>query len=1119
MSYATVAPYTLSPDGTYYIFDRPIEKSDSDDREYRLIKLKNDLEALIIRDNETDKASAALDVHVGSMIDPINLQGLAHFCEHLLFMGTEKYPKENEYQEYLSTHSGRSNAYTSLEHTNYYFEVGEKHFEGALDRYSFSSLTTIECNIDYFDLTDLSYKFFDLINNRFAQFFINPLFDPSCTDRELNAVDSENKNNLQKDSRRLFQLEKSLCNPNHPYNKFGTGNLKTLRDEPLKEGIDVREELLKYHETYYSANIMKLCVLGKEPLDVMTRWVVEKFSAVRNKALSIPVAEGHPLTENELLRITFAKPVMDIRTLSFVFPFPDPNPFFKTKPAHYLSHLIAHKGKGSILSLLKKAGLVDDIDVGAYAVAIGSGFFRIEVDLTEKGLKQYEEVVKVIFQYIDMLKREGVKKWIFDENAQLAAMQFRFKDKSSVSSYTSQVSNFMQRPYPREWILSAPYLSFEYDPAQIEHALDCLRKDRFTLMVVGKQLEGLDQKEKWYGTEYSVKKIGDGFLKDLENLPANNELRLPEPNEFIPANFDVNKKTNITPIKRPTLIKNTKLTRVWHKKDDTFWVPKANIHFFLKTPLAYVTPLHCVKTRLYVELVADALTEYSYAAGVAGLTYSVGNQTEGISLTVQGFNDKIHVLLERILTSMKDFKVDSQRFTLIKEQVQRGYHNSLLTEPYNNAIYYLTYLTTEIMWTSEEALEVLDAVTAEDIQSFYPQLLSSLHIEAIAHGNVSKDQALRVTNLVEDILLPKPLITSQLIRHRSLLLPENEHLVYRRQVFDKKNVNSAVDYYLEVGHVLDKWTRVRLSLLAHIAREPCFDQLRTKEQLGYIVFSGPRGLAGTIGLMIGVQSIKDTVYLENRIEAFLLKLYSLIEDMSEEEYQKRIQSLITTKLEKDKNLRQESYRYWQHIRSGFYEFDRVDQDVAELPTVTKSSLLTFFKEAIHPSSKTRKKLSTHLYSQNPPPPPPPSKTQDINNLFNCLQSHSLTSDIGLQDLHNYSELENFGSLDNSETEKILRKFLAERVKTNEAEMEELVKSVSKAFFAANNGTDSKSKKIVNGVAGDDKNSSERDDTILSERNTIVDDLIVFKSKMLLGPAPTPVVPFEILRRGEDGSKL
>lgn len=73
-------------------------------------------------------------------------------------MGTEKYPKENDYNQYLSEHSGFSNAFTGVEDTNYYFEVGHEYLEGALDR--------------------------------FAQFFIAPLFSDSCTERELKAVDS-----------------------------------------------------------------------------------------------------------------------------------------------------------------------------------------------------------------------------------------------------------------------------------------------------------------------------------------------------------------------------------------------------------------------------------------------------------------------------------------------------------------------------------------------------------------------------------------------------------------------------------------------------------------------------------------------------------------------------------------------------------------------------------------------------------------------------------------------------------------------------------------------------------------------------------------------------------------
>lgn len=165
-------------------------------------------------------------------------------------MGTEKYPKENDYNQYLSEHSGFSNAFTGVEDTNYYFEVGQEHLEGALDR--------------------------------FAQFFISPLFSDSCTERELKAVDSgkqptfyymvscesdpfkiEHKKNRQQDSWRMFQLEKSLSNPNHPYCHFGTGNLETLFENPKRNGQDIREELLKFHDSYYSANIMKLCVLGR----------------------------------------------------------------------------------------------------------------------------------------------------------------------------------------------------------------------------------------------------------------------------------------------------------------------------------------------------------------------------------------------------------------------------------------------------------------------------------------------------------------------------------------------------------------------------------------------------------------------------------------------------------------------------------------------------------------------------------------------------------------------------------------------------------------------------------------------------------------------------------------
>ena len=119
----------------------------------------------------------------------------------------------------------------------------------------------------------------------FSQFFISPLFDASSTDRELNAVDSENQKNLQSDAWRVDQLEKSTCRADHPFSKFGTGNLSTLKTEPEKLGLSVREELLNFHTKYYSANLMTLCLLGKETLDELQAYAVDMFSDIPNKNL------------------------------------------------------------------------------------------------------------------------------------------------------------------------------------------------------------------------------------------------------------------------------------------------------------------------------------------------------------------------------------------------------------------------------------------------------------------------------------------------------------------------------------------------------------------------------------------------------------------------------------------------------------------------------------------------------------------------------------------------------------------------------------------------------------------------------------------------------------------
>ncbi|KAK3039890.1 hypothetical protein RJ639_028283, partial [Escallonia herrerae] len=143
--------------------------------------------------SQSKKAAAALCVGMGSFSDPLDVQGLAHFLEHMLFMGSTGFPDENEYDSYLSKHGGSSNAYTETEHTCYHFEVKGEFLKGAL--------------------------------RRFSQFFISPLVKAEAMEREVLAVDSGNKKSLVDAMEKGINLREQILKF---YNDYYHGELMKL---------------------------------------------------------------------------------------------------------------------------------------------------------------------------------------------------------------------------------------------------------------------------------------------------------------------------------------------------------------------------------------------------------------------------------------------------------------------------------------------------------------------------------------------------------------------------------------------------------------------------------------------------------------------------------------------------------------------------------------------------------------------------------------------------------------------------------------------------------------------------------------------------------------------------
>ncbi|KAI8924023.1 Metalloenzyme, LuxS/M16 peptidase-like protein [Entophlyctis helioformis] len=879
------APWTLFPGA--------VRKPDNDERTYAVLTLPNRLQAVVVSDPTTDKASAALDVHVGHLCDPADVAGLAHFCEHLCecwlrACGTEKYPVENAYSQFLSEHGGYSNAFTSAEDTNYYFEVAADHLEGAMDR--------------------------------FAQFFISPLFSESCTERELNAVDSEHKKNLQSDDWRNYQLFKDLCNPSHPYNKFGTGNLETLKDIPLSKDLDLRRILLDFHDQYYSANIMKVAVIGKEPISQLIDWVVSKFSPIKDKDTPVPVFSNDALTAAELGKEIRIKPVKESRMLSITFPFPDTREQYKTQPAQYLSHLLGHEGHGSVLSLLKKKGWAQGLYAGPSTGARGFDFFNVSVELTVSGLEHFEEVLVILFQYIALIKQSPIEEWIFHEYQTMNEISFRFKEKSSPATYMSHLAGNMHN-YEAQDIVSGPYLIEKFDRAAIQACLDFLRADAFRYTLVAPSFDTTGWKQgPHYGTPYTK----------LAHIQPHPELHIPKANTFIPEDFSVHRIDVAKPATHPLIIQETPLIRMWPT------------HFFmLSTPLAYDSPMSCVLTRLYTDLLKDALNEFSYYASLAGLEYRLDNAVDGMELSIHGYNDKMHILLETIVAKMKSFVVEASQFERIKEQLLKQYVNFDMESPHSHAIFYVTLMTQQRLFTNAQKIDALSRITIEDVQAFFPRLMARLHVEALVHGNVARERAIEYGAIILRGFGSSELPESE--RYGSMrthMVPQGASIIMTRNVPNAENLNSAIEYCLQIGDAADQDIRTHLGLLAQIGVEPAFDQLRTKEQLGYMVFSGIRAQTGLLS------SERDPAFLESRIDAFLLKF----ETMPDETYAKH----------------QAAYRrslYWGHINHHYYDFEQSQNDAEKIPSITKDSLIAFFRKYIAPSSTVRRHLRVHMRSQ------------------------------------------------------------------------------------------------------------------------------------------------------------
>ena len=873
------------------LVSKRIIKSPNDKREYLHLELGNGLQVVLISDLEADKSAASLTVFCGSFHDPEGRPGLAHFLEHMLFIGTEKYPEPDGYFNFVQSHGGNANAYTDSEHTNYFFDIQPGAFREGMDR--------------------------------FAQFFISPLFQEKYVAREKNAVDAEYKLQIKEDGWRAFAVQKAASNPEHPISRFNIGTLETL-------GGDVHEALLTFFRNNYSANRMGLVVLTNETLADMQPWILDIFSHIENRNLPPIERMAGIFAEGQLPATLRHDNIKDYYQVSYTFPLPSTGSFYRQKPVGYLANLLGHEGDGSLHSLFNSKGWINSLAASEDMIDDHNSVMEITIGLTEEGAAHVPRISAYLFAYLDMLQNREMERWLYDEQATVARLGFRFAEKSRAINLVRAMSPGMQR-YPAKDLLIAPYLMEEFDTDLIRGFLQALNKDNVLVTLSSPGYEG-GATEKWFGVSYDLTP-GPVQMADVDT----NALTLPSPNPFLPDSLALAQGDE----EGPRIVIGAAGVEIYQDTDLEFGVPRAVTHVSLRNPNGLVARADAARAKLYIRLVQDDLNALAYPALLAGMNYQIAAHPKGFRLSVTGYHDKQLLLLEEVLKRLVGLEIDPQRFTLLKMELLKDLENTSKDRPFIQSYRRLRNEMRTADWAPAELIEALADVTRSDLVIWRNRMLQAVTLQAMLHGNVTDARADELLSLIKQYVRVKVVSTGD-----PQVVAVNDARVIGLDI-DHADASMALYVQDESDSYEDL---AKSALLTHLIAPGFFSSLRIEQQLGYVVTAVNMILRRRGGISFVIQSpVAGPDELRQRTLDFMDEQTGRLAGMSAEEFSTNKSGLIARLTQKDKSLAERSYRYWSDLDLGVTTFDsnmRVAAEVAKLSIGDISQFLNLVRRKL-----------------------------------------------------------------------------------------------------------------------------------------------------------------------------
>ncbi len=869
---------------------------DNEDREFKYGILPNKLKYTIIYDKNSDTSNVVMSVRTGSLYEPLEFMGLAHFLEHMLFMGSKKYKDEDYFSAKLKELGGSSNAYTDNYQTVYYFNV-------------------LSNNLD---------KIIDI----FSRFFIDPLFNINSVSREINAVNSEHLKNYNNDVWILRQIVLNLAEKDNIINRFSTGSHETLGSDIKK----LRDAMINFYDKYYCANNMCLTIQSNKPIKEVEKMIKQCFCDIKEKNVVHPEV---PLKKykhyNKEYQLTT---VRDVDSIVYFWEVPDFNNFKDDKIIDIISNAINLNCKKNLKNILIEANLISNIDM-AY---IDVGIFILSIDILPNINFKYainiiNDMVRYYFNY---LKNINWNK-IYDYNIKSFELSYNNRTKENNMDLATNISNNMHY-YDEPYIYSGNKLVIKKDYNKLYQTLELLIFDKANIIyLTNKKLcsKGKYKKDKYYGKLYCQL----------------NESRIPKKeNKY---EFDIHIDEDILKI-NPKIIKNLDKYNIPKKLAPRFWyggVSKFNEPIVVGEIAIYNKKfLNSIISNIITSIAIDCINYYMQLlfCNEIDIGYTIiftSNARLGnISLIIIGFNDNFIELINKVILEISKIEVSNNKIETELNIFKKGLENMDKLSPWDMSSHLLSSMVNKYITYYKDELNELNKIKTNVLIEMVKKRINNiikLHnqpLTTIIYGNIKNDKDIKkcVTfnkNIKLDKIPPQKIPKSINIKHPN-----------------KDEMNCCISFVFSILKDNNPLLSAKLLILTNIIERPAFDELRTKAQLGYLVACKLK-LDEVSYIKLSVQSVKKPELVEDLMNTFInIFVNDLLNNMNDTTFKQIKKSVYDNLLDKDNSMLEMASHYMNEIIIQDCMFDRKEQIADKIKHISLNDIKQLYHSIIKEKS-------------------------------------------------------------------------------------------------------------------------------------------------------------------------